>query len=178
MAPQGPHPLGRPTSNLSLPTIRCILCPITVQSATLEIPFSVPPYMSLLARSVATLEGGLSGGWQCVHTYMQWQPECNGCRLWDVRSVWLLQLLLGALLSSCWGTLDPRLALANGRLEPAFTRPTHSIFQASPSLAIPTTKWCRKPTRLSHARCCATSAAARRCSKKCCWTPPPVRSRP
>jgi hypothetical protein len=26
-------------------------------SATLEIPFSVPPYMSLLARSVATLEG-------------------------------------------------------------------------------------------------------------------------
>jgi predicted unusual protein kinase regulating ubiquinone biosynthesis (AarF/ABC1/UbiB family) len=24
---------------------------------TLEIPFSVPPYMSLLARSVATLEG-------------------------------------------------------------------------------------------------------------------------
>ncbi len=30
------------------------------QSATLEIPFSVPPYMSLLARSVATLEGGLA----------------------------------------------------------------------------------------------------------------------
>lgn len=28
-----------------------------LQSATLEIPFSVPPYMSLLARSVATLEG-------------------------------------------------------------------------------------------------------------------------
>ncbi len=26
-------------------------------SVTLEIPFSVPPYMSLLARSVATLEG-------------------------------------------------------------------------------------------------------------------------
>lgn len=26
-------------------------------AATLEIPFSVPPYMSLLARSVATLEG-------------------------------------------------------------------------------------------------------------------------
>lgn len=27
-------------------------------AATLEIPFSVPPYMSLLARSVATLEVG------------------------------------------------------------------------------------------------------------------------
>ena len=27
------------------------------QAVTLEIPFSVPPYMSLLARSVATLEG-------------------------------------------------------------------------------------------------------------------------
>jgi predicted unusual protein kinase regulating ubiquinone biosynthesis (AarF/ABC1/UbiB family) len=26
-------------------------------TTTLEIPFSVPPYMSLLARSVATLEG-------------------------------------------------------------------------------------------------------------------------
>jgi predicted unusual protein kinase regulating ubiquinone biosynthesis (AarF/ABC1/UbiB family) len=26
-------------------------------AATLEIPFSVPPYMALLARSVATLEG-------------------------------------------------------------------------------------------------------------------------
>lgn len=26
-------------------------------SVTLEIPFSVPPYMSLLARSIATLEG-------------------------------------------------------------------------------------------------------------------------
>lgn len=26
-------------------------------AVTLEIPFSVPPYMSLLARSVATLEG-------------------------------------------------------------------------------------------------------------------------
>lgn len=31
--------------------------PSLLQSATLEIPFSVPPYMSLLARSVATLEG-------------------------------------------------------------------------------------------------------------------------
>lgn len=26
-------------------------------TTTMEIPFSVPPYMSLLARSVATLEG-------------------------------------------------------------------------------------------------------------------------
>ena len=38
-------------------------------SAALEIPFSVPPYMSLLARSVATLEGiALAGdpGYQMV----------------------------------------------------------------------------------------------------------------
>ena len=31
--------------------------PQDLLSATLEIPFAVPPYMSLLARSVATLEG-------------------------------------------------------------------------------------------------------------------------
>ena len=38
-------------------------------SATLDIPFSVPPYMALLARSVATLEGiALTGdpGYQMV----------------------------------------------------------------------------------------------------------------
>lgn len=32
-------------------------CTQDLLAATLEIPFSVPPYMSLLARSVATLEG-------------------------------------------------------------------------------------------------------------------------
>ena len=38
----------------------CALCQALSQDllrATLEIPFSVPPYMALLARAVATLEG-------------------------------------------------------------------------------------------------------------------------
>ncbi len=55
---------GDPVLRAAVPVDACVppdvgvlkvcYCP---QMTTMEIPFSVPPYMSLLARSVATLEG-------------------------------------------------------------------------------------------------------------------------
>lgn len=49
----GMHCVCWPAYLLSLP------CPVLqdLLSTSMQIPFSVPPYMSLLARSVATLEG-------------------------------------------------------------------------------------------------------------------------
>lgn len=49
----GMHCVCWPAHLLSLP------CPVLqdLLSTSMQIPFSVPPYMSLLARSVATLEG-------------------------------------------------------------------------------------------------------------------------
>lgn len=48
-------PASHARLHASIPLLRSNRPP--TQSVTLEIPFSVPPYMSLLARSVATLEG-------------------------------------------------------------------------------------------------------------------------
>jgi hypothetical protein len=49
-------------------------------AASLEIPFSVPPYMSLLARAVATLEGiALTGdpGYQMVAQVHEGSYHCH-----------------------------------------------------------------------------------------------------
>ena len=44
--------------------------------ASLEIPFSVPPYMSLLARAVATLEGiALTGDPNYQMVTQAWDPS-------------------------------------------------------------------------------------------------------
>jgi predicted unusual protein kinase regulating ubiquinone biosynthesis (AarF/ABC1/UbiB family) len=64
------------------------LCCIRLQAlsqdlltTTLEIPFSVPPYMSLLARSVATLEGialTADPNYQMVAQVRRWR-NVQGC---------------------------------------------------------------------------------------------------
>jgi predicted unusual protein kinase regulating ubiquinone biosynthesis (AarF/ABC1/UbiB family) len=56
-------------------TSHSIPLPQDLLSVTLEIPFSVPPYMSLLARSVATLEGIALAGDPEYQMVAQVRPE-------------------------------------------------------------------------------------------------------